>query len=508
VCKEYLEQGFDVGAEITLWNGVPIDQVVGIVAANYWGANKEAHLAQGLKYLCKRPTHIARKPAEKFVLVTYLPASSGHPTTEGDQRVEREARFEWDYDGNVPEYEEDPWCPCGPLDKALDATLRLANLKEKQLADEAGGSKHGDNFRPVPTPEDVPNYRAGIVPDNDELFGYIRLYTFETSHPERLVGAFAGTLNELRNTAGLILDIRDNPGGNVIATAGILQALAKDPLPPIPWELISSRGTLRLVDNSVMGKNAQPILEAIETGAVYFQDLPQPQRSVSQEFKGCYKGNVVLVVNALCYSASDIFAASFQDHKLGKVMGVHERTGSGGANVIHHSILKDFFPDQKIEIEPPICDKSAWKSLLDEGGSRISEQKWATGLVVSPPRAGEEHNMPLRSIEWEVKAGAGEGEPIEYTVKFDPWITNDALLAYAMTSETIATSGERIKKLPEGVNISFSFRRTVRQGGNNLGSPLEDLGVKPDRIHRLTQNDILRHYPDLFTSAVKLLRET
>ena len=67
-----------------LWNGVPIDKVIEMNAANFWGANKDAYLAQGLKYLCRRPTDKARPPAEKFVLVTYLPASGGD---------ELEARF-------------------------------------------------------------------------------------------------------------------------------------------------------------------------------------------------------------------------------------------------------------------------------------------------------------------------------------------------------------------------------------------------------------------------------
>jgi C-terminal processing protease CtpA/Prc len=38
-------------------------------------------------------------------------------------------------------------------------------------------------------------------------------------------------------------------------------------------------------------------------------------------------------VNALSYSATDFFAAGFQDHGIGPVLGVHGSTGGGGANV-------------------------------------------------------------------------------------------------------------------------------------------------------------------------------
>jgi hypothetical protein len=46
-----------------------------------------------------------------------------------------------------------------------------------------------------------------------------------------------------------------------------------------------------------------------------------------------YFGPVVLLVNALCYSAADIFIAGFQDNRVGMVLGVHRKTGAGGANV-------------------------------------------------------------------------------------------------------------------------------------------------------------------------------
>jgi C-terminal processing protease CtpA/Prc len=42
---------------------------------------------------------------------------------------------------------------------------------------------------------------------------------------------------------------------------------------------------------------------------------------------------VVLVVDALTYSAADIFAAGFQDNELGPILGTSATTRAGGANV-------------------------------------------------------------------------------------------------------------------------------------------------------------------------------
>ena len=52
----------------------------------------------------------------------------------------------------------------------------------------------------------------------------------------------------------------------------------------------------------------------------------------------------MLVTDALCYSATDIFSAGFQDHGIGKVLGVDDNTGAGGANVWTHADLRQSWP--------------------------------------------------------------------------------------------------------------------------------------------------------------------
>jgi hypothetical protein len=44
-----------------------------------------------------------------------------------------------------------------------------------------------------------------------------------------------------------------------------------------------------------------------------------------------YQGPVVLIVDANCYSASEMFAAGMQDNRLACVIGTHKQTGGGGA---------------------------------------------------------------------------------------------------------------------------------------------------------------------------------
>jgi hypothetical protein len=128
-----------------------------------------------------------------------------------------------------------------------------------------------------------------------------------------------------------------------------------------------------------------------------------------------YHGPVVLITDARCYSATDIFAAGFQDHGIGHILGVDGNTGAGGANVWTHELLK---------------------------------------LLMELP------------------------EPADPDTPFDD--------------------------LPNGANMRVAIRRTLRVGGQ-AGTPLEDLGVKPDSRRRLTRNDLLNGNADLIDRAGEIL---
>src|SRR5207237_6857104 len=53
-----------------------------------------------------------------------------------------------------------------------------------------------------------------------------------------------------------------------------------------------------------------------------------------------YYGPVVLITDALSYSATDIFAAGFQDNEVGKILGTSDNTGAGGANFWRYDDLR------------------------------------------------------------------------------------------------------------------------------------------------------------------------
>ncbi|WP_327633508.1 S41 family peptidase [Kribbella sp. NBC_00482] len=58
--------------------------------------------------------------------------------------------------------------------------------------------------------------------------------------------------------------------------------------------------------------------------------------------------------------------------------------------------------------------------------------------------------------------------------------------------------------LPNGANLRVAIRRTLRVG-KLAGTPVEDLGVKPDQTHRMTRDDLLEGNVDLLNKAGALL---
>jgi len=87
----------------------------------------------------------------------------------------------------------------------------------------------------------------------------------------------------------------------------------------------------------------------------------------------------LLVTSARCYSTTDFFAAGFQDHGIGLILGVDSNTGAGGANVWTHALLCRLFAASD---SPP----SPFQTLPNEAGMSVAIRR---SLRVGP-RAGTE----------------------------------------------------------------------------------------------------------------------
>lgn len=184
---------------------------------------------------------------------------------------------------------------------------------------------------------------------NGVTYGHIQIRTFYVEDADGFVEEFVRILDQIPET-GLILDVRGNGGGNIWAAERLLQTLAPSEIEPERMQFIVTPGTVVLARNNPTSSRIPldvwlPSLEeAVETGSVYSHAFPLTSKESCNRIGQKYYGPVVLIVDGNCYSATDIFTAGFQDHHIGKILGVSTNTGAGGANVWEHWLLNETLP--------------------------------------------------------------------------------------------------------------------------------------------------------------------
>ena len=335
------------GVEITYWNGVPIDRAVDLNAARQAGSNPDASHARGLEGLTIRPMAHTAPPDEEWVVVGF---------TDGTD--ERELRIPWRvFQPDPSPVAADPNAPANPVARALgvDARAEQARRAKKLLfAPAAVAAERAAAADEVPEGEstmpDVLSFKTVTTPDGD--FGYVRIWSFSVDDPDAFVAEFVRIIELLPRT-GLIVDVRGNGGGVITAGEGLLQLLTPRPIDPARMHFVNTELTLRIcATNDFVAEWAPSIAQAVETGEIWSQGFPIAPPETYNQIGQRYHGPVVLVTDALCYSTTDIFAAGFQDHHIGPVLGTSGNTGAGGANVWTHELMREFLPDGPFKALP------------------------------------------------------------------------------------------------------------------------------------------------------------
>jgi C-terminal processing protease CtpA/Prc len=409
---------FGPGTVITHWNGVPIARAVELNAERHGGSNQEARRARGVATMTIRPLAWTAPPDEEWVVV-------GH--TAGGRT--REIRVDWEvFQHEPPPGFIDPNSILEPLSRVLAVdtlteTVRRAAkalfspeaIQEERRAERlrrrgARSSAARRRLTQQSTMPDVVQFRPVHTRHGD--FGYLRIRTFGVPDPDGFVAEVVRILGFLPPN-GLIIDVRGNGGGVVMAAERLLQLFTPRRIEPERLHFINTALTLELCTRVPELAAWRPsIAQAVEIGAPFSDGFPiLPGEEVACNHLGQqYHGPVVLITDAFCFSATDIFAAGFQDHSIGPILGTSANTGAGGANVWTHELIR----------------------------------------------------------------------------------------------QLLAADQSPFRPLPRGTAFQVAVRRTTRVG-ERLGDPVEDLGIVPDEIHRLTQEDLLRGNVDLIEHAARLL---
>jgi hypothetical protein len=141
-----------------------------------------------------------------------------------------------------------------------------------------------------------------------------RIFSFNVSSARRFAEQVARILARLPQD-GLIVDIRGNPSGNVPAAETVLQLLSEDDVSPVSLSLATTPAALALCRSSPSFSGwGESIGSAVETGELYSQAFALSDPPAIADGLPDDPGKTVLITDALCYSAADIFAAGFQDN--------------------------------------------------------------------------------------------------------------------------------------------------------------------------------------------------
>lgn len=198
-------------------------------------------------------------------------------------------------------------------------------------------------------------------------FGYIR---FDEFHPS-LVKDFKAAVENLRNSPGLILDLRRNRGG----VGATLEAMAN---------LFFDKKTL------FERRTSRKQISASEHDG---HQAEEKQFYVGKTGGQIYSGPVVILVSEYSASATEVFSAGMQDSGRAKLVGspscgcvlgiTHDRVMKGGG-VLEISEILWFSPkDRKLEGEGVIPDRVATPTIaslqekrdlvLEEGEKMLQE---------------------------------------------------------------------------------------------------------------------------------------
>ena len=390
---------FAPGVEVTHWNGVPIERAVLNQAQRFAGSNPEARHARGVQTLTTRALKITSPPDEDWVIVSYRSADNNN----------HELRFNWTGTqlGAVgSELETSNPAVLSKLGLDLEQSL-IQHIRsplfaphvvaaEKEVAEKKDrGTPLGDLESALPAV-----FEARPVDTDSGIFGYLRIRTFMVWPYQDFLNEFLRLISSLPQN-GLIIDVRGNGGGVIMNGEYILQTLTPRRIEPEPVQFINTPLNLEICKHNGPASDWEdlsrwvPSMEqSLQTGSDYSTGFPISDPGFANDIGQKYFGPVVLITDALCYGTTDIFAAGFQDHGIGPILGTDGNTGAGGANVWEHRYFVSH-----------ILPGSDYQPLPNEAGMRVSIRR----TLRVGPRAGtpledlgvvpeERHRLTLKDL--------------------------------------------------------------------------------------------------------------
>ena len=349
------DRGFGVGAEIVAWDGVAMDEAVARLATLSGGASSATRRARALASMTLSPMDRQPPPAPARITLAFRGVG---------ERAEFELALDWRVIDVGLERTDPALAHIVALDQEGELRRRAsAHVYHPKVIDAerhaAAGGRHKPYLDTPTLPTTLPSvFKAQPIEGTE--YGYIRIFTFNPPGPanpftallQQFIGEFVHLIGELPQQ-GLVVDVRGNGGGYMPLAEALLQTMTDTPISPQLLELRATPSVLALARASGDLHGFVPSLEqAIRSGSGYSKGQPLTNPAWCNGLGRQYPGPVVLIMDARCYSSTDAFVAGFQDHGIGKVIGVAPTTGAGGANMWTLPDLMTAQPDTPLQSLP------------------------------------------------------------------------------------------------------------------------------------------------------------
>ena len=262
-------------------------------------------------------------------------------------------------------------------------------------------------------------------------YGWVRLSQFQDRTVEDFVKKIEEIYKQEPNLKGLVLDLRNDPGGLLDAAVAVSAAFL-----PENVAVVSTNG--QLVDSKFSYK-ASPEFYLRRGGPDPLKRLPAALKKVP----------LVVLVNEGSASASEIVAGALQDHKRGIIIG-SQTFGKGSVQTV-----RSLGPDTGIKLTTARYYTPSGKSIQAKG---IVPDVMVDETLEGSPFAA----LRTREADLEKHLQSGQGDVIEDPVKKEAREKEREIALKRLEEEAKKPVAER--KAPEfGTDKDFQLAQAINQ---------------------------------------------
>ncbi len=395
-------EGIQVGDELVAINGKKAGEVIAELEKNSGGANPDAMKVRAVEMLSLRSLAIQDIPKEDELKLEFK---------RGDKKIEK--TITWFAYRNLD---------CLTLEDREEVPLSLKH--RFNLSEDDFQKKYNKIFG---SPTLVSKARRWAAPSPlDEVFevasfstpagvvGYVQLKGFSWENTNLDVATVVEGLRReiegrLSKAIGIVIDVRGNPGGYIVFAEKLVQLFSSKEVEPTKVQMLANK----LNEAIFLKSNGQEenrwsvaIHEAVIAGKEMINPMPITPKTEANSLGQIWFRPVIVLTDAACFSACDIFSGGMQDNGAGVIIGVHKTTGAGGANVMEHNVFRQIMEGENNPFKAlPFSQnmRVSWRQIVRSGkyaGQLIENLGIKSDLVVPVKRQdiGTESKELMKAI--------------------------------------------------------------------------------------------------------------